>query len=178
MSYYYEDAGYAEYGNSSNYNDEHEYEMYSDCAKSDHDHHTPSEPDPYEYKRENVTRAEWENEPEGLDYRDHETHEPKPDWEAFERAEIEYRDRGGYQYETEAEGYHPEVPKYEGDNTYQHDDGMRIFAPADHNAVEPSTLSDTMYVPAYPMPVYTHPNSHLPTPTPIPHPRDSPNLNQ
>jgi hypothetical protein len=124
MSYYYEDVGYTEYGNSGNYNDEHEYEMYSDCAESDHDHHTPSEPDPYGYERENQTGAEWENEPEGLDYRDHKTHEPEPDWEAFERAEIEHGDRGGYlheegQYEMEGEEYQ-EMSGYEDTRTYEH----------------------------------------------------------
>jgi hypothetical protein len=153
MSYYYEDPDYDDYSyeyvDDGNHGDD-GYEPYSD------------EPD------------HWEIEPEGLD---HEAHECEPDWDAFERAEIEYGDRGGYQYETEAEGY-PEVPEYEGDNAYQHDDDARVFAPADHDAVEPRAPSDTMYVPAYPMPVYTHPNSHLPTPTPIPRPHNSPNLNQ
>jgi hypothetical protein len=192
MSYYYEDPGYDDYSYEyadDGYHDNGDYEndAYSDYGEPDqyepdHNDHTPSESDPCEYghgqdieltehvDHENGTRAEWETESEGLEYRDDEVPECEPDWEAFEQAEREYGDNGGYAPETEGNEHHLEGSEYEDDDAYEHGtleyDDAHVSALADHDAVVQRALSDTTYVPTHPNPVYTHPNTHLPAPAP------------
>jgi hypothetical protein len=77
------------------------------------------------------TPIEWETEPMGLGYRD-KTHEREPDWEAFERASMEYGDNGGYLRE---ETHEP--------GTLEHD--AHIPAPANYNTSTPADDPDEWY---------------------------------
>ena len=89
MSYYYQDMEYSYHGNKN-----HEYELYSDDIEPDH-YYEPPEPD---YHDDNANHengrmyTEWETEPKGPEYRDDESHERKPNWDASEK-EMEH---GGY----------------------------------------------------------------------------------
>lgn len=189
MSYYYEDAEYAEYGNYGDNDNDREYETYSDSAEPDHSYPEPSEPDHYG-QYDDVQHHDDANHGDGTEeYRDHEAHECEPDWEAFEQAEMDYGNQGGYLqdgcYEMGTDGHHPEGSEYEGDDTYEHgalehddNDNARAFAPPDRDAVELLAPFTTTYVPAHPVPVYTHPDTHHPIPAPIPCPHDIPNSNQ
>ena len=77
------------------------------------------------------TPIEWETEPMGLKYRN-KTHERKPDWEAFERASMEYGDNEGYlREETHEHG------------TLEHD--AHVPAPANHNTSTPAKDPDEWY---------------------------------
>ena len=171
MSYYYQDT---EYGYHSDEN--HEYELYSDDTEPNH-YYEPPEPD---YHNDNADRenggtyTEWETEPEGPEYRD-ESHEREPDWDAFEREEME---RGGYLHEEVQHKreviHYQEVPEYEDDSTYRHDirehddvEHARTFAPADRDTTELHTPSNTTHGPAHPMPTYVpcYPLHSTPAPT-------------
>jgi hypothetical protein len=189
MSYGYQDPHYDnheyEYVDDGNHGDDgyHEYEQYSDDNEPDT---TPSEPDHYE-QYDDVRHHDdadygdgigWEIEPEGLEYGDDEMHEREPDWEAFEREEMEHGDNGGYlheevQHEREVDGHYQEVPEYEDDSTYGHDmlehddEDTGVFTLPDRDAVEPRAPSDASYVPTYPIHIFTYPNPHL-SPAPAP----------
>jgi hypothetical protein len=203
MSYYYDmDLDYSdEYGNHDNDGYD-EYDGYPDHAEDGLDDTynepdtTPSEPDHYE-QYDDVRHHDdadygdgigWEIEPEGLEYGDDEMHEREPDWEAFEREEMEHGDNGGYlheevQHEREVDGHYQEVPEYEGNSTYGHDmlehdnEDTRVFTLPDRDAIEPRAPSDTSYVPTYPIRISTYPNPHL-SPAPFHHTRHVPNANQ
>ena len=159
MSYYYQDTEYGYHGDVN-----HEYELYSDSAEPDHHYYEPPEPDYHNdcADRGNGGTPTRETEPEGPEYRDDELHEREPDWDAFEREEMEHR---GYlhkevQHEREVIHYQ-EVPEYEDDSMYRHDihehddiEHTRAFAPANHDATELCAPSNTTHGPAHLMPTY------------------------
>ena len=137
MSYYYQDSQYEDYGNQGNEN--YKYESYLDHAEPDHwePDHNPSETEYHDYEPDHTNPNP--SEPNhNHEYDEHgfvhevpeyevtdEAHEREPDWEAFEHAETEYADQGGYlqedsYHETEANGHHQDEPKYKYDNRYKH----------------------------------------------------------
>jgi hypothetical protein len=199
MSYYYQHSQYEDYGNQGNENYEYEYESYLDHAEPDHwePDHNPSETEYHDYEPDHTDPNP--SEPNhNHEYDEHgfvhevpeyevtdEAHEPEPDWEAFEQAEMEYADRGGYleedtRYEMEADGHHPGVPRHEGEHTYEHG----ALEHDDNEDARASTLPDRELADMYdkwgyePPAAFTHPDTHPFTPAPIPHTRHVPDANQ
>jgi hypothetical protein len=89
-------------------------------------------------------------------------------------------------------GYEPQGLKYYHNGTlgtsndmYEHrvlkhndNNNACVLAPADLDAAELLTPSNTTYVPTHLVPVHTHPNTYHPIPAPTPHPHDISNVNQ
>ena len=118
-----------------------------------------------------------------LGYADYGSDEPEPNWDTFKQAEIEYTDQGGYLQEEEYHSHHLAEPEYQGNNTYEHrtleyDDDVHAFTPADHDAAEPLTPSNTTHGPAHLIPMYIPSYPFHSTPAPIPHLYDFHNANQ
>ena len=107
-------------------------------------------------------------------YADYGSDEPEPNWDAFEQAEIEYADQGGYLQEEEYHSHYLAEPEFQGNDTYEHrtleydDNDVHAFAPADCDAAEPLAPSNTTHGPAHLIHTYVpcYPLHFTPAPTP------------